>query len=184
MWVREFRHRFPRVRRLTRGFIPSPTSWARASRAVFHGFAAAVFHGFAVSRRFPRVRRLTRGFIPSPTSRVLAFGVKAHVRRRTLGGLYDLPVDRPKINHLTSVPILSTNAGSLAFCSISATIRLPTTAASACCQTSLTCSGVEIPNPTATGRSVNRRTRWTRFAAASDKLCWTPVTPARETALA
>src|ERR1041384_4501738 len=90
--------------------------------------------------------------------------------------------DRPETNQRVSAPTLLTRAGSLAFCSISATIRLPTTAASACSQTSFTCSGVEIPNPTATGRSVNRFTRLPRFDAASDKLCLTPVTPVRETA--
>src|SRR6266481_2081739 len=90
--------------------------------------------------------------------------------------------DRPETSHLVSAPTFSTRLGSPEFFSISATMRLPTTAASACCQTSLTCSGVEIPNPTATGRSVNRLTRLTRLDAASDKLCLTPVTPARDTA--
>jgi hypothetical protein len=66
--------------------------------------------------------------------------------------------------------------------SISATMAEPTTAASAYRQTSLTCSGLEIPKPTATGKPEKRLTRATNFSASALMSSRAPVTPARDTA--
>src|SRR5262245_2363809 len=62
------------------------------------------------------------------------------------------------------------------------TSELPTTAASAHRPTSRTCSGREMPNPSATGRSLTRRIRSTMPCAPSAMRSRAPVTPRRELA--
>src|SRR5207244_11899115 len=79
-------------------------------------------------------------------------------------------------------PMRSTKSGEPANFSISLMMALPTTAASAKRQTSRTCSAVETPNPTATGKSLTDRTRFTRVSASRVISSRAPVTPARETA--
>src|SRR5262245_5935036 len=59
------------------------------------------------------------------------------------------------------------------------TSALPTTTPSATSPADLNCSGVEIPNPMATGSSVWRFSRSTRGRASSDSACLSPVTPVR-----
>jgi len=61
-------------------------------------------------------------------------------------------------------------------------MALPTTTASAKRHTAQTCSEVEIPNPTATGKSLTDRTRFTKASASRVISSRSPVTPARETA--
>src|SRR6185436_4299943 len=65
---------------------------------------------------------------------------------------------------------------------ITFTSALPTTAASAQRPTSRTCSGVEMPKPSATGRSLTARMRRTICSAPSAIWSRTPVTPRREMA--
>jgi hypothetical protein len=57
-------------------------------------------------------------------------------------------------------------------------MALPTTAASAKRHTWHTCSAVEIPNPTATGKSLIDLTRFTRASASRVVSSRSPVTPA------
>src|SRR5262249_10586364 len=57
------------------------------------------------------------------------------------------------------------------------TRALPTTTPSATSPAALNCSGVEIPNPIATGSSVCRFRRATSGRASSDSDCRSPVTP-------
>ena len=61
------------------------------------------------------------------------------------------------------------------------TIALPTTTASAHCATARTCSGVEMPKPTAIGSEVVARISATRLAMLSARSLRSPVTPSRET---
>src|SRR4029434_4781376 len=79
-------------------------------------------------------------------------------------------------------PIRFTRFDSPVNLSISLTIALPTTAASAKHHTSRTCSALEIPNPTATGKSLTDLTRLTRASASRVILSRSPLTPAREMA--
>ena len=60
-------------------------------------------------------------------------------------------------------------------------MALPTTAASDTVATSAACSGVRIPNPTATGRSVCLRIRATFWAISSAVAERVPVIPRTET---
>ena len=60
-------------------------------------------------------------------------------------------------------------------------LRVPTTTASAKAATCRTCSGVEIPNPTAMGSGVVARINATRSASESAISARSPVTPSRET---
>ena len=59
-----------------------------------------------------------------------------------------------------------TRSGECPSFSICFTIALPTTAASAKRHTARTCSGLEMPNPTATGKSLTDRTRFTKASAS------------------
>src|SRR5687768_10336286 len=68
-----FAHRYPRVRGLTRGFIPSPPS------------GVGVF-----AHRYPRVRGLIRGFIPSPPSGVRGVRSSLSTGSRTHPWLYSV----------------------------------------------------------------------------------------------
>src|SRR5579884_1319368 len=65
--------------------------------------------------------------------------------------------------------------------SICRTIALPTTTPSATLAASRACSGVLIPNPAASGRSVNARILFASGSSASDSEACSPVTPVRET---
>src|SRR3954467_9207886 len=65
---------------------------------------------------------------------------------------------------------------------ITFTRALPTTAASAHWPTARTCSGLEIPKPSATGRSLTALIRATICSAPSASWSRTPVTPSREIA--
>ena len=65
---------------------------------------------------------------------------------------------------------------------ITCTIALPTTAASANAATSATCSGREMPNPSATGSVVSARMRSTSGRALAATASRVPVTPSREIA--
>ena len=60
-------------------------------------------------------------------------------------------------------------------------MALPTTTPSACRPISATCSGVEMPKPTASGRSVTARMERTSGSTASESESCSPVTPVRET---
>ena len=60
------------------------------------------------------------------------------------------------------------------------TSALPTTAASAHRPTARTCSGCEMPKPSATGSEVARRMRATSASAPSATVSRAPVTPSRE----
>src|SRR5205807_8614309 len=61
------------------------------------------------------------------------------------------------------------------------TIALPTTTASEQAATTLACSGVEMPKPTAVGSLVCKRIFAVIWAMFSDTFCCIPVTPSRET---
>ena len=98
------------------------------------------------------------------------------VRRGVIGADFGASSDR------ANWPMRLTKSDEPADFSISRTIALPTTAASAKRQTSRTCSGVETPNPTATGKSLTDRTRFTRVSASRVISLRGPVTPARDTA--
>src|SRR5581483_3011263 len=67
------------------------------------------------------------------------------------------------------------------FRSIRLTIALPTTTPSTTLPSSATCSGLEIPNPTASGRFVTARTARTSGITLADNDSRSPVTPVRET---
>src|SRR5271170_4113103 len=86
----------------------------------------------------------------------------------------------PPVSFPTNSPTAS--ASRPRFRSIVSTIALPTTTASANLPTSANCSAFEIPNPTATGNLVTRRSRRTNFCASSANCCRVPVTPVRDTA--
>src|ERR1019366_7404653 len=58
-------------------------------------------------------------------------------------------------------------------------MALPTTTASTCRPSSATCSGLEIPKPTASGRSVTARTAATSGATAFESESRSPGTPGR-----
>src|SRR6266851_5757585 len=64
--------------------------------------------------------------------------------------------------------------------SIRCTMALPTTTASTRRPSSATCSGREMPNPTASGRVVMARMDRTRGPTASESDSRSPVTPVRE----
>src|SRR5882672_1522062 len=85
-------------------------------------------------------------------------------------------------NHRTYCSTRGINSGVPLSSAITDTSALPTTAASAYAPTSATCSGREIPNPSAIGSVVWRRMRPT-IASAPDATCSrAPVTPSREIA--
>ena len=78
----------------------------------------------------------------------------------------DAPPRTPSASARTSARTASTRPGlafpcGSRFSARRSTIAVPTTAASAACATSAACAGVLMPKPTATGRSVNRRSRAT-----------------------
>ena len=60
-------------------------------------------------------------------------------------------------------------------------MALPITTASTLPASSATCSGVEMPKPMASGRSVWARMRSMSGMADSEMVCCTPVMPVRET---
>ncbi len=60
-------------------------------------------------------------------------------------------------------------------------MALPTTTASTMRPSSATCSGREIPNPTASGNFVMARIERTSGSTAPDSESRSPVTPVRET---
>eukprot|EP00967_Tisochrysis_lutea_P077147 scaffold104680_cov23-Tisochrysis_lutea.AAC.2 len=57
----------------------------------------------------------------------------------------------------------------------------PTTTPSAIAATSATCSGVEMPKPTASGRSVCLRMRSMNLGSSGGRAVRAPVTPVSET---
>src|ERR1041385_7579272 len=75
---------------------------------------------------------------------------------------YDFIHDKPPVgsgcaSQSANLATRCTRSGFPMFCSISRTIALPTTAPSACRHTARTCSGLDIPNPTAIGAAVCER---------------------------
>src|SRR6185295_11611199 len=68
--------------------------------------------------------------------------------------IFDAHLQSEPFNQPANLATLSTKSGLPRCSSICLTIELPTTAASASCHTALTCSGREIPNPTAIGSAV------------------------------
>src|SRR6185503_16694569 len=85
-------HSVPRVRGLTRDYMPPPASRVRAMDCtLFHGFAdspvATCRHPLRGFARWiatvPRVRGLTRGYMPPPASRVRAMDCHCSTGSRT-----------------------------------------------------------------------------------------------------
>src|SRR6185436_18117262 len=65
--------------------------------------------------------------------------------------IFDAHLPSAPFNQAANLATLSTKSGLPICSSICLTIELPTMAASASCHTARTCSGREIPNPTAMG---------------------------------
>ena len=86
---------------------------------------------------------------------------------------------RVSAREFESATALAASFGVAAF-SISATRADPTTAASAIPPSTDTCSGDEIPKPTASGSFVKRRTRRASAGSSSGSEARSPVTPVRE----
>src|SRR5262245_57099624 len=83
-------------------------------------------------------------------------------------------------SHRTYSPARAATSGAAPCSAITFTSALPTTAASADWQAFATCSGEEMPNPTATGSDDCARTRATNSVTSSASRSRTPVTPRRE----
>src|SRR4029453_10924379 len=92
-------------------------------------------------------------------------------------------VDSPHtalFSHRTYSPARSATSGAAPCSAITLTSALPTTAASADWHAFATCSGEEIPNPSATGSDDWALTRATKAVTSSAKRSRAPVTPSRE----
>src|ERR1039458_7907574 len=87
----------------------------------------------------------------------------------------------PRFNSRTNDSSWISSEALPAFRSMRRTMALPTTTASTCRPSSATCSGVEIPKPTASGRLVTARTASTSGVTAAESDSRSPVTPVRET---
>src|SRR5262245_63261354 len=83
-------------------------------------------------------------------------------------------------SHRTYSPARSATSGAAPCSAITFTSSLPTTAASADRHAFATCSGDEIPNPSATGNDDCALTRATKSVTSSARQSRTPVTPSRE----
>ena len=92
----------------------------------------------------------------------------------TSGGAAEASHPRAGIRDAAQAPMRAASPAEEGSEAISATSRLPTTAPSAKRQVSATCSGDEMPKPTATGRSVCRRMRSTSGAALSETVARAP----------
>src|SRR6185295_12870532 len=90
------------------------------------------------------------------------------------------PLYTALFSHRTYSPARSATSGAAPCSAITFTSALPTTAASADWQALATCSGDEIPNPTATGSDDCAFTRATSSVTSSARRSRTPVTPRRE----
>src|SRR6476646_7962761 len=90
------------------------------------------------------------------------------------------PLYTALFSHRTYSPARSATSGAAPCSAITLTSALPTTAASADWQAFATCSGDEIPNPSATGSDDCARTRATSVVTSSARRSRTPVTPRRE----
>mmetsp|Transcript_14468 Transcript_14468/g.31800 ORF Transcript_14468/g.31800 Transcript_14468/m.31800 type:complete len:259 (+) Transcript_14468:1035-1811(+) len=90
------------------------------------------------------------------------------------------PVTRWAMESRTLAAFISVVAPSLR-ASVFLRMALPTTTPSAMLATWLTCSGVEMPNPTARGRSVLDRTLWMKSERSEGSSVREPVTPVLDT---
>src|SRR5207249_5658860 len=97
-----------------------------------------------------------------------------------LGEALRYGVTAAPLSHRTYDAIRSTSSGESRFSAIRETSALPTTAASAKVATSATCSGREMPNPSAIGRVVCARIRRASASALAATRSRAPVTPSRE----